>query len=978
MSDLPSGIVTFLFTDIEGSTRLWERDAGAMWAATARHNEILSDIIARHRGHHFKTIGDAYLAAFVEPLDAVLVAVAAQRAFAVESWAETGPIRVRMAIHRGEATPVGGDYVVAPCLNRLARLLSTGYGAQVLLSEAVRKMVEPRLPAGIALRDLGRHRLRDLLEPEQVAQLLADGLPDTFPPLKSLERHPTNLPIQPTPLVGRDTEQGAVRALIEREDVRLVTLTGVGGTGKTRLALQAAAELLETFEDGAFFVDLAPLEQPALVLPTMATALGVRESAWHSLRDALFDHLANKRLLLVLDNFEHLMLAAPTVSDLLSNCKRLKVLVTSRAPLRLRGEYEYAVPPLAVPDPRRMPSLDALAAIDAVKLFVQRAVAIRPDFSLTDDNGMPVAELCARLDGIPLAIELAAARIRTLEPPALLARLDRRLNVLTGGARDLPGRQRTLRAAIAWSHDLLTADEQVFFRRLAVFAGSGSIEAAEAVMESVGELAVDVLDGIEALIDQSLLRRTTGPDGEPRFAMLETLREFALERLAEAGEVDALQGAHVAWCLTLTADAEAAFRGPEQTRWLRRLDVEHDNVRAVLGWAVAMDDGELCLRVVRRLWPFWHLRGYLEEGIRWIDAALAMGDQRVNGDRLWTQVGAGTLRFARGDFSGAEQWYARAYAEAESIDDPLATVILLNNLGAVAHAQGHLDSAAEWYEQSLGFARTLGEQRRYATALANLGAIAHYRGDERAAIARYDESLAIYRTLGDGVGTMDVLSNLVSVMAPVPGQRDHARRLGEEALALARELGSAQGEASVLTYLAIVAETAGEAERAADLHEQSLARSREVGDRAGIAGSLGNLGAVAFDAAEVDRAVALSAESVAIFAELGDPDGVAFALETLSAVALAQGEPQRAARWIGAVDGLRDAVGSAVPPESRQRRERFLNRLHASLPHDALESAVAAGRDLALEQVRVEVAVTMAPHPGLPAPAASRSVRPVH
>jgi predicted ATPase/class 3 adenylate cyclase len=978
MTGLPSGIVTFLFTDIEGSTRLWERDANAMWAATARHNEILSEVIAEYHGHHFKTIGDAYLAAFAEPVDAITAAVAGQRILAAEQWSETGPIRVRMAIHLGEATPVGGDYVVAPCLNRLARLLSTGYGAQVLLSEAVRRQVETRLPADVTLRDLGRHRLRDLLEPEQVAQVVAGDLPATFPPLKSLERHPTNLPIQPNQLVGRETDLDAIKELLGRGDVRLVTLTGVGGTGKTRLALQASAELLEVFDDGAFFVDLAPLEQAELVLPTVAATIGVRESGGHSLRAALIDFLAHKRFLLVLDNFEHLMAAAPSVSDLLGSCDGLNVVVTSRAPLRVRGEHEYAVPPLAVPDPNRMPPVEDLAAVEAVKLFVQRSAAIRPDFSLTHDNAHPVAEICARLDGIPLAIELAAARIRTLEPLALLKRLDRRLKLLTGGARDLPGRQQTLRATIAWSHDLLTADERAVFRRLSVFAGSGSIEAAEDVTDVAADLDIDVLDGVETLIDQSLLRRTTGPDGEPRFAMLETLREFGMERLAEAGEVEAMQHAHAAWFLAFTTGVDAALRSPEQARWLRRLDTEHDNLRTALGWALAHDADDVSLRLVRRLWPFWHIRGHLEEGMRWIQSAVERGDQAATDDRLWAQIGAGTLRFAQGDFAGAEQWFARSHDEAGIVGDPLAMVMLLNNLGAVAHAQGNLGIATQRYEESLAYARELGEDRRYATALANLGAIAHYRGDETAAIARYEESLALYRALEDTIGTMDVLSNLVAVMAPVPGQKEHARRLGDEALSLARELGSVQGEASLLTYLGIVAETAGELEQGRDLHEQSLMRYREVGDRAGIATSLGNLGAVALDTGDLEQSIALCKESIELFAELGDPDGVAYALESLAAVALERGEPERATRWLGAVDGMRETVGSAIPAESRRRRERFVNRLRATLPADALDAGIAAGRELQMDQVRAEVLAAWTPGKSPPAPASSTSTPTVH
>ncbi len=960
MTDLPSGIVTFLFTDIEGSTRLWERDASAMWAATARHNAILSDVIAQHRGHHFKTIGDAYLAAFAHPADAVAAAVTGQRALAAEPWTETGPIRVRMAIHRGEATPVGGDYVVAPCLNRLARLLAVGHGAQVLLSDAVRREAEAQLPSRVTLRDLGRHRLRDLLEPEQVTQLVVEGLPDTFPPLKSLERHPTNLPIQPNPLIGRETHLEQLKTLLGRDDVHLVTLTGVGGTGKTRLALQVAADLLEAFDDGAFVVDLAPLDQAPLVLPTIAATIGVRETGGYSLRDALVQYLAQKRLLLVLDNFEHLLDAAPIVADLLRTCDGIKGLATSRAPLRLRGEHEYAVSPLAVPDPARLPSVEELAAVDAVVLFVQRATMMRPEFVLTRDNASSVAAICARLDGLPLAIELAAARIRMLEPEALLKRLDRRLKVLTGGARDLPSRQQTLRATIAWSHDLLAADEQTLFRRLSVFAGSGSIEAAEVVTSVAGGLDTDVLDGLEILVNQSLLRRSVGADNELRFTFLETLREFGLERLAEAGEEDLLRQAHAAWCGDFVTGADAALRGPDQVTWLHRLDADHDNFRSALGWAVANGDDELPLRLVRGLWPFWHIRGHLEEGIRWVETALKLGDQSVAEDRLWAQIGAGTLRFARGEYRGAEHWFQRANAIAEMLDQPGVTAMVLNNQGAVAHAQGNLDIADRRYEESLEFAKKSGEQRRYATALLNLGAIAHYRGEEATAVARYEESLGIFRTLGDTAGSMDVLSNLVAIMAPVPDQVKHAQRLGEEALSLAHELGTVQGEAFILACLGFAAETAGEPVRARDLHEQSLKRYRQIGDQDGIARALGNLGAVALDNGEVEQSIALCTESVDLYMELGDPDGVAYAVETLASVALETGKRETAARWLGAVDGLREAAGSAAPAESRTRRERLVARLHQALSGGSLSAELAGGREMTLDELRDEIQLVCA------------------
>src|SRR5215213_5517421 len=482
MRDFPSGTVTFLFTDVEGSTRRWEQDSVATRTTIERHFAILDDAIRANNGVRFKTIGDAVQAAFPTALDAVLAAVAGQRALIAEDWGELGAIPVRMALHTGAATPDNGDYF-APALNRLARLLAAGAGRQILLTEATRQLVRDLSPAGMPLQivDLGEHGLRDLREAEHVFQLTAPGLPSDFPPLKSLDRQLHNLPPQLTPFIGREALVAEICGRLEQPDVRLLTLTGPGGAGKTRLALHAATELVKAYSDGVWFVPLAPVAAATLVAATIAGALGIRETATDSIEATLRTYLRPRRLLLVLDNFEHVVDASPLVADLLANCPDIQVLATSRAPLHISGEHELPILSLELPSLARPLCLDDALASEAVRLFVDRARAVQSHFELTEENAETIVAICRRLDGLPLAI---------------LARLDSRLTLLTGGGRDRPERQQTLRGAIAWSHDLLDGSYQTLFRRLAVFAGGWNLDAAQAVADLGTDPPLPVFDGL--------------------------------------------------------------------------------------------------------------------------------------------------------------------------------------------------------------------------------------------------------------------------------------------------------------------------------------------------------------------------------------------------------------------------------------------------------------------------------------------------
>ena len=477
------------------------------------------------------------------------------------------------------------------------------------------------MPEGVSLLDVGAHRLKDLQQPSHLFQLVMAGLPADFPPLKTLDVHLHNLPVQPTPLIGREKEVSILQDLLHREEVRLVTLTGPGGIGKTRLGLQVTAELSDRFADGVFFVNLAPLSNPELVLPAIAEVLDVKEIGGQPILSLLHAYLREKRLLLLLDNFEQVVRAALQVAELLASCPKLKVLVTSRMALHVRVEQEFAVPPLTLPDPKRLPDLVVLSQYEAVALFIQRARAVKSNFQVTNASAPAVAEICVRLDGLPLAIELAAARIKVLQPQALLARLGQRLAMLTSGAWDAPARQQTLRSTIEWSYQLLDADEQRLFRRLSVFVGGCTLEAVEAVWVALGDPIPSMLDGVASLIDKNLLLQTAQEGEEPRLMMLETIREFGLECLATSGENEAARQAHAVYCLSLAEEADVWLWGPQQAVWLERLELEHDNLRAALSWPLEDGPGEgtsrrkeVALRLAGALDRFWFAHGHLSEG----------------------------------------------------------------------------------------------------------------------------------------------------------------------------------------------------------------------------------------------------------------------------------------------------------------------------------------------------------------------------
>src|SRR5438552_14585586 len=741
---LPTGTVTFLFTDIEGSTRLLQALGDRYETVLADHCRIIREAIAQGGGTEVNTEGDSFFAVFPSADRAVQASTDAQRRLAAHGWPQGTAVRVRMGLHTGEGRLGGTDYVGLD-VHRAARIAGAGNGGQVLVSDATRALVEPGLPEGIGVLDLGAHRLKDLARPERIYQLEIAGLERDFAPIRTLDAHPNNLPLQLTSFVGRDAEIAAVRELVDA--ARLVTLTGPGGTGKTRLALQVAAERLGEHTDGVFFVELAPITDQGLVASAVGAALRSREAAARPPLETLKDDLRDKAMLLVLDNFEQVTGAAPLVTELLSAAAKLHVLVTSRAVLHLQGEREFPVPPLRIPDPASLPSLEALSSYEAVKLFVERAMTMRPDFAVTNESVPAVAEIVARLDGLPLAIELAAARTRILSPQAILARLGSRLAFLGGGARDLPARQQTLRGAIDWSYELLNPAEQVLLRRLSVFAGGASLEAIEAVCDP-SALRIEALEGLTALVDQSLLRSAEATSDEPRFEMLETIREVAAEQLNASDEAARPMQQHAAH---FTRVAQA--RAPELTRGAEAGDAlskDIDNYRAALQWALETGSLDVGFRLAHDLWRFWQQRAQLREGRSWFDRLLAApGAEARTIARAKGLTGAAGIAYWQNDYATASAWYAEAESIFRELDDKPGLIDALYNTASMAALAGDVQQALAIFAEGEGIARALGIDEEVMRFVAAEGYGAFMTDDLAKARPLLEESLGIAEQTGD-------------------------------------------------------------------------------------------------------------------------------------------------------------------------------------------------------------------------------------
>ena len=920
MGTLPTGTVTFLFTDIEGSTKLSQEHPDAMPDLLTRHNEILNQIIQAHQGFVFQFVGDSFAVAFQNASDAVSAALEAQRALHSEAWSPA-PIKVRMGIHTGDAQLLEGDangrkYSGYTTLATTQRIMSAGHGGQILLSQTTHDLTVGQLPENAELQDMGERHLKDVISPTHLYQLTVPDLPSTFAPLNTLESFNHNLPAQLTSFIGRQKEIDEIKQLVAAN--RIVTLTGSGGSGKTRLGLRVGAECLGQFSNGVWLAELAPITNPALIPQTVLAIFNLRESAHRDPLEVLISYLRSKNLLLVLDNCEHLIEACAQFSEaLLHACPKLKILASSREILGIAGEVPYHVPSLTTPNLNQLPSFEKLLDVESIRLFSERAATAKPGFNLTEDNASFVAQICSRLDGIPLAVELAAARVKVLSPEQIASRLDDRFHLLTGGSRTALPRQQTLRATIDWSYSLLSEQEKLLFRRLAVFVGGWTLEAAESVCGEEGS-GLDILDSLARLVDKSLIFIEESRSGI-RYHRLETIRQYSRERFFETDEVESIRERHLDYFVRFAEQAEEHLQGRDQLLWGNLMAEEQDNLRAALEWGLSRN-AYSALRIAGAANLFWTASGYSAEGFRWTQQALE-------------QVDKGSLA----DSITAEQ---RRVACAKALR---GLTRLYLSLGDNANARRAAEESVALYRQSP-------DRRGLAFALVILAYPLEFLGERARAEEVLQESYSIAREEGDIYVTCRALNILARVIIDLHNDLELSQHYVEESLRLATKAGLRSQEAQACEIVAAIAIHRNDPAKARTHLEESIRIYDEIGARFNVILEKSNLAHLERRHGNYTRALELYRETIIAFRDIAQNGAVAHQLECFGFIALEKNQDERAVQLFAAANALRERGGTPMTPDEQLYFEEQLTDLREKMDEKGFVSAWSKGYTKTMEQ----------------------------
>jgi predicted ATPase/class 3 adenylate cyclase len=935
----PTGTVTFLFTDIENSTRL-AREYPETWeAARARHHAILREAIELHNGFVFQIIGDAFCVAFHTARDGLNAAVESQRGLQTEEWGES-VVKVRMGLHTGSGELHGTEYRGYLTMAKVQRIMSVAYGGQVLLSNTSAELLHNELTRGITLRDMQEHWLKGLPDPERLWQMIAPDLQQDFPPLQSLKENPNNLPVQVTSFIGRDKEVEQIKKRLEKN--HLVTLTGSGGVGKTRLSIQVASQLLNEYPRGVWLVELAPVADPAVVTQTVCAALDITPQGSTPALKVLTDYLRPKKILLVVDNCEHLIDASAQLCDaLLHACPHLRILASSREALGIEGEHAYRVPSLSLPHPKD--EFQMIEESEAVQLFVERAKGVLSEFEITGTNGPVVAQICRRLDGIALAIELAASRVRMLKVEQITSRLDDAFRLLTGGSRTALPRQQTLRAMIDWSYNLLSEEERKALQWLSVFMGGWTLEGAEAVCENPY-----VLDLLTDLVDKSLVSVDLEHGHEPRYYLLETIRQYAREKLAESGEGEQAHVRHLDYFLKLAQRAEPELYGAGQIEWSQKLEEDHENMRAALEWSFE-GNVEAGQQLAAALWWFWDISGRISDGYEWLNKMLAASakDATLIRGKLLAEASwfAGLLGYAGLKKELAEE----SVALYQRLGDRVGIAIPFITLGSIANQEADYDRATRLLKESLNLFNYAGNHWGVGFVLGRLGNTAEIQGDFEQAQKLYEESLQIFNKTGDKENIAWTLY-LMGGLAGQVGDDQRAVKLYEEALQIEKIVKSKPVTAWILHNLGVTLLQQGDYERSRLLFEEALEINQKMGTRTGVSNELNALGWCTRLQGDYPKARSLYCEGLQLIKHSDNDKFIADYLVDVGVLLAGQGRLEKFVRLLGVAQGLFPNTLKTFLPFSRIETEQFIASAYAELGNDVYTAAYEAGKQMALDE----------------------------